>query len=146
VLYFGRDSLSWIYRDLDTGNLVIHFPDGTEQITAGGGGSSSIPAAEALTIASGVITPTLPSGLYCNLAVSGEGGVADDLTRIAAPTSAWIGKRAVVRMAGAGTITIKKGADLIAKNDFGEDSVYDNADFECIAVNTWIMISRSDNV
>jgi hypothetical protein len=37
VIYFGSDGASWISRDISTGDLTIHFADGTELTTATGG-------------------------------------------------------------------------------------------------------------
>jgi hypothetical protein len=108
------------------------------------GAAASIPAAQALTIAAGVITPTLPTGLYANVILTGEGSADDDLTKITAPI-AWVGKRIIIRAAGAGVITIKAGQAVITKVDFSEDSIYDTYEAECIGVDTWIAISRSDN-
>jgi hypothetical protein len=104
----------------------------------------AIPTAEALTISDGVITPTLPSGLYANLSISGEGGVADNLTQIVLPAE-WIGKIIIVHMANAGAITIVPGVNIRTKTNFTLDSVYDNSVWLVIGVNEIEMISRSDN-
>jgi hypothetical protein len=108
-------------------------------------GEAELPTAEALTIASGVIVPTAPTGLYANVIISGEGAAADDLTAITAP-AAWIGKRLIIRIASAAMpITFKHGLYLITKTDFTLDAITDTLELECILVNTWIQISRSDN-
>ncbi|MFA5715309.1 MAG: hypothetical protein WC998_06195 [Candidatus Paceibacterota bacterium] len=104
----------------------------------------SIPTAESLAISGGVITPTLPSGLYANLSLSGEGGVADDLTEIVLP-STWIGKIIIIHMANAGNITMIVGSHIRTKTNFTLDSIYDNSVWLVIGVNEIEMISRSDN-
>jgi hypothetical protein len=104
-----------------------------------------IPTAEALTISGGTVTPTLPTGLYANLSISCEIGVADDLDQFVIDAS-WIGKRIIARIAiGGGAVTYKHSASIITKTDFTEDSVYDTVEYECIAENIVIQISRSDN-
>jgi hypothetical protein len=47
VLYFGIDEACWVSRDIITGILTIHFPDDTEQTTAGGGGYTSLASFDA---------------------------------------------------------------------------------------------------
>jgi hypothetical protein len=139
--------------------IVLDNPSGTELYDASGrpyrvvdGGVYAIesaviiPAAEARTIASGVITPTLPGGLYASVSISGEGGAADDLTLITAPV-AWIGKLLLLKMAGAGVITVVTGVNLIiGASNFTLDDVSDRILLECVAVNTWVQHYRSDNV
>jgi hypothetical protein len=108
--------------------------------------SNTMPSAQALTVASGAITPALPSGLYAVLSLSGEGGVADDLTSIVLPAT-WIGRIIVFKMAGAGAITIKTGANLIiGASDFTLDDVSDRFLAEVTAANTIVGWGRSDNV
>jgi hypothetical protein len=105
----------------------------------------SVPAAEELAIVNGSITPTLPTGLYAHVVLSGEGGAADDLTTIVAPAS-WIGKRIVIIIkSNTMPITLKHNTELITKLDWVESSIYDVAEYECIGVNTWRLNFRSDN-
>ncbi|MFA5715022.1 MAG: hypothetical protein WC998_04750 [Candidatus Paceibacterota bacterium] len=108
-------------------------------------GINRIPVFEPLVISGGSVTPTLPDGLYAHLLIYGELGLDDDLTAFVLPSS-WIGKRIVVRMGDEGIITVKHSYTIITKTDFTLDSIYDTVEYECVAVNTVIQISRSDNV
>jgi hypothetical protein len=117
--------------------------DGTNWVRSAG--INRIPVFEPLVISGGSVTPTLPDGLYAHLLIYGELGLDDDLTAFVLPTS-WIGKRIVVRMGDEGTITVKHSYAIITKTDFTLDSIYDTVEYECVAANTVIQISRSDNV
>jgi len=76
------------------------------------------------------------------VALSGEGGIADELTSIVAP-SAWIGKLLLLKMAGAGAITVIAGANIIMASDFTMDDVSDRILLECTAVDTWVQHYRA---
>ncbi|MDD5541447.1 MAG: hypothetical protein PHG61_12225 [Candidatus Marinimicrobia bacterium] len=99
----------------------------------------TLPTAEAVTVdnVAESITPTLIAGLTKVVTISGFGGAADDLALIVAP-AAWIGKFIILKMAGAGTITVKKSANIVMASDITLDATADRAVFECTAVNTWV--------
>lgn len=120
------------------------FPNstGVVQLTSSAG---VLPTAEAVTIsAGGTITPAIKPDQTIVVSVSGAGGLADDLDSIVAP-AAWVGKYLVVKMAGAGTITVKNSAALVIGSNCTLDSVYDRLTLECVAVDTWVQVSRSTN-
>jgi hypothetical protein len=107
-------------------------------------GINRIPVFEPLVISGGSVTPTLPSGLYAHLLLYGELSIDDDLTAIVLPVT-WVGKRIILRMGNEGAITVKHGFEIITKTDFTLDSIYDTVEYECVAEDTMIQISRSDN-
>ncbi len=117
--------------------IVLDNADGTElfdtngrpyKVVAGGitlsGGSAAVDAVQSLTIASGVIAPALPDGVFANVAAAGEGGADDDLTAITAGVT-FSGKMLLLRKTGAGTVTVKKSAALLLPADFVLNSVDD---------------------
>jgi hypothetical protein len=96
----------------------------------------ALPTAQALTVAvGGTVTPTQIAGLIAVLNISGAGGLADDLDSFTVP-AAWIGKLILCRMAAAGTITIKRNANIVMATDITLDAVEDRALFEVTAANT----------
>ncbi|MBN1189026.1 MAG: hypothetical protein JXA46_04675 [Dehalococcoidales bacterium] len=109
--------------------IVLDNPDGTElfdtsgrpyKVVAGGitlsGGSAAIDSVQSLTVASGAIEPSLPDGVFANVAVTGEGDTDDELTAITAGVT-FSGKMILLRKAGAGNITVKKSYSLLLAAD-----------------------------
>jgi hypothetical protein len=129
--------------------IVLDNPDGTElfdtfgrpyKVVAGGitlsGGSAAIDSVQSLTIASGVIAPALPDGVFTNVAVTGEGNTDDDLSAITAGVT-FSGKMVLLRKGGAGTITVKKSAVLLLAADFSLNSVDDVLCLEWKSAGVW---------
>jgi hypothetical protein len=129
--------------------VVLDNPDGTDlfdtggrpyKVVAGGitlsGGSAAIDSVQALTIAAGVIAPSLPAGVFANVAVSGEGDADDELTAITAGVT-FSGKMMLIRKSGAGTITVKKTAGLLLAADFVLNSVDDVLCLEWKSSGVW---------
>jgi hypothetical protein len=110
---------------------------------------TNIETAQALTVASGVIAPTAPEGLFANLAVSGEGAAADTLTQITAD-STWEGKILILRNATAtpatNTLTINNVAGLImlAGATFTLNHADDEIWFKWKSANVWKEILRAN--
>jgi hypothetical protein len=100
---------------------------------------------EALTVSLGVIIPTPLSCLYSCASISGEGGIADNLTLIVAPT-VWIGKLLLCRISGFGDITVVANANNKITVNFVMNTIYDRILLECVAINTWVQHYRSSNV
>lgn len=92
-----------------------------------------------LTIASGQITPT-----QSYIIVTGEGGVADDLTSI---HGAIQGDVIFVRIIdGGATVTLKDGVgNLAMAGDFALTSSEDSIMFICKSLGVWNEVSRSNN-
>jgi hypothetical protein len=78
--------------------------------------ADAIPDAEALTIVSGVIVPTLTNGPIVNVLLTGGGGITDALTQITAD-STFKGKRIEIRNGNTdpatAPITITDGTPLL---------------------------------
>jgi hypothetical protein len=129
--------------------IVLDNPDGTElfdtfgrpyKVVAGGitlsGGSAAIDSVQSLTVATGVIAPALPGGVFANVAVTGEGNTDDDLAAITAGVT-FSGKMILLRKAGAGTVTVKKSASLLLAADCVLNSVDDVLCLEWKSSGVW---------
>ena len=128
----------WIWKSDDPLIPQWEFPDASGTVLLNT--TQQLLPSEALVIdaAGESITPTLSASLIKTAIVSGDGDLADDLALIVA-SATWVGKLLVVCKAPAvGTITIKRGANIIMATDVTLDSEYDRAMFECVAEDTWI--------
>lgn len=93
---------------------------------------------EILTIASGVVTPTMSY-----IVLEGEGSAADDLNTVQGGVA---GDVIFLRIAGGDIITLKDGVgNLQMAGDFAMNSVNDSIMFICISTNVWAEVSRSNN-
>ena len=122
------------------------FPNYSGMVQLATSLGSLLATAEALTVDAALesITPTWKVDPILVVAVSGAGGLADDLKQITV-SAAFIGKLIVLKGAGAGDITVKNGAPMKTGSDFILNSVYDLGIYEVIAANTVLEWTRKSN-
>jgi hypothetical protein len=136
IANWGRWQPGTYYYCHSNGNMYVKTGlVGDNTWTVAGLSVAFLPAAEAVTIAGGTFSPTLPVGPTAVVNITGAGGLADDLDSFTVP-AAWVGKLILCKMAGAGVITIKRSATIVMATDVTLDAVEDRALFEVTAANT----------
>lgn len=133
---------SWkIKSDGDLLIPVWEFPNKSGKVLLDTDGVTTVSGPQSLTIATGVIAPTLPASIIGEIRVTGEGDADDNLTTITAGTT-FTGKILLVRKAGAGTITVKQSASILMRTDCTLNHVNDLLVLIWSAANVWVEMTR----
>jgi hypothetical protein len=107
---------------------------------------TSFPTAQAITIASDTIAPTIPAGMFGSVILTGASSAADSVSTITA-SAGMIGKVIMFRIASATMpITFVASATIGMKADWILTATTDVLLLLCTAADTWIKwAERADN-